>query len=479
MLRSGIIITVAAAVAATALAAEERKPRPKLPPDVEQVFGIAMAAPPEFAASALLRLVHRVPEKELRRDLMDMAFHVAAKAQAPVKLLPAPGTEVDTRSGSLAAAFRLNMDALSLQTRAIRDMIAVDPARAREMFGEMVPPSVAPAKCEDTLLPDVSPYYEAMAAVAQGTFTPAERARSEHLAFATAAFSRVSTIADLAPAARSLAALECNRQQYEIALGTLSSKLEGIPPDSRSFLHFSKVIELAIQAAFERARQLGAAPDPLIDAYRKFLVTQLRAPRCADSVTPAGMLQSASATELFGPRIRGDRPALTTEELTPELTEGEMKLVRYWQTAGAQRVYAECMKLRESPSGQTLSDGTRRSREWARQLTDFLSTLADWRAGEEASDADYYHEKATVYEALLELVPTGDSGDRVAGGFVEFLKSSNLQQRNPVEWFWHARETVNRVRTDHPERAAKILSEYRASGNIILMLEAMLDQMAL
>src|SRR3974377_1322361 len=132
--------------------------------------------------------------------------------------------------------------------------------------------------------------------------------------------------------------------------------------------------------------------------------------------------------------------------------------------------------LRESPSGQTLSDATRRSREWARQLTDFLNTLADWRPGEEASDADFYHEKATVYEALLELAPTGDVGDRVAGSFVEFLKSSNLQQQNPVEWFWHARETVNRVRADHPERAAKILSEYRASGNIVLMLEAMLDQ---
>ena len=476
MRRTAVLLALAAISAAATLAADERKPRPKLPPDVEQVFGMAMAAPPEFAASALLRLVPRVPEKELRRDLIDMAFHLAAKAQALVKLLPVPGTEVDTRSGSLAAAFRLNMDALSLQARAIRDMIAVDPARAREMFGEMAPPPIAPAKCEDTLLPDIFPFFEVMAAVAQGTFTPAEKAKSGHLAFATAALSRISTIADVAPAARALAALECNRQQYEIALGAFTSKLDGIPPDSRSFLYFSKVIELAIQTALDRARQLGAASDPLVDAYRKFLVTQFRAPRCADSgPTKAGILQSAPAAELFGPQIRGDRPALTREELTPEMTQGEMKLDRYWQSASAQRVYAECMKLRESPSGQTLSDATRRSREWARQLTDFLNTLADWRPGEEASDADYYHEKATVYEALLELAPTGDVGDRVAGSFVEFLKSSNLQQQNPVEWFWHARETVSRVRADHPERAAQILSEYRASGSIILMLEAMLD----
>lgn len=476
MRRATVIAVVTAISAAAAFAAEDAKPRPKLPPEVEQVYGIAMAAPPEFAASALLRLVARVPDKELRRDLIDMAFHLGAKAQAPVKLLPAPGTEVDTRSGSSAAAFRLDMDALSLQAHAVIQMAGVDPRRARQLFNEMAAPSIAPSKCEDTLLPDVSPYYEALAAVTQGTFTPAERAKSEHLAFATAMLSRVTTVADLAPAARMVAGLEWNRSQYEIALGTFSSTLEGIAPDSRSFLYFSKSIEAAVQMCVDRARQFGVAPDPLIDAYRKFLVTQYRAPRCADpGTTSATMLNRAPTTELFGPQVRADRPPLTAEELTPERIEGEMKIDRYWQSAGAQRVYAECMKLREGPAGYTVPNATRRSPEWNRQVTDFLSTLADWRATEEASDADFYHEKATVYEALLELVPPGDMSDRVITGFVDFLKGSSLIQQNPVEWFWHARETVNRVRTDHPQQAAKILAAYRASGNIILMLEAMLD----
>ena len=472
-------MAVAAVVWTIASAADDPKPRPRLSPDLEEVFGIAMAAPPEFAAAAMLRLKTRVPEKELRRELIDMAFHLAAKAQSPVKLLSVPGTELDTRSGSLAAASRLNMDALSLQSRAIRDMLAVDPARARELFSEITPPAVAPAGCEDTLLADVSPYYEALTAVTQGAFSAREQAKSEHIGFAASVLSRVSTVADLAPAFRALTALASNPQQYEIAMGTLTTKLEGISPDSRSFLFFSKYIEAAVQGAADRARQLGVAPDPLIDAYRKFLVTQLRAPRCAASGDSKGsILQASSSTDLFGPAVRGDRPALTPDEQKPDRIEGEMKLDRYWQSGGAQRVYAECMKLREGPGGYTLPDATRRSPEWGRQLTDFLSILADWRPGEDVSEADYFHEKATVYEALLELVPGGDQWDRVASNFVDFLKSSNLAQQRPVEWFWPAREAVNRVRPDHPERAVKMLAMYRASGNIVLMLEAMLDQVA-
>jgi hypothetical protein len=467
---------LAALCASTAFAAEERKERAKLPPDLEQLFGIAMAAPPEFASSALLRLGARVTDKELRRDLIEMAFRLAAKAQNRVRLTPFRGVDADTRSGNLGTALNLKMDALSLQARAVQDMLGVDPARARELFGEIARPTPSPASCEDSLLPDVSPYYEALAAVVEGGFTTKERARGEHLSFAAAMLSRVSSIAELAPAARMLTTIQFPRPQFEIALGAFTSRLDGIPLDNRSFLYFSKSIESEIVAVAERARALGASPDPLVETYRKFLVTQFRGPRCAGSEKPSGrMVQAGNTSELFGEAIRGDRPPLGPEELAPERVEGEMKLDRYWQTGQGQRIFEECLKLRQGPAGNTVSDATRRSREWTRQLTDFLNTLANWRPNDESSEEDYYHQKAIVYEALIELAPSGDLSGRIIAEFVDFLKSSNVQQSNAVEWFWHARSTVKRVAAGHPEQAAQLLAAYRASGNIVLVLEAMLE----
>ena len=459
--------------------AEKRKEPARLPAQLEPVFGIAMAAPPEFAASALLRLNSQITDRDLRRDLINMAFLLAAKSQNPVRLVASPGSEVDTRSGSLARALRLRMDALSLQSAAVQEMLTVDPHRARELFDQVNRPAISRAACEDSLLPDVTPYYDALSAVTKGGFSEKERAQGEHLAFARAALSRGATVPELAPLASTLASLDWPREYYEIALGSFTSKLEGIGPDSRAFLYFSKSIDRGIGALVSHARQLGSSPEALVETYRKFLVTQLRSARCADSELAAGrMVGGADQAALFGDGIRGEQPALNAEETTPEQVEGEIKIDRYWQTSGAKKVFEECLLLRQSPTGATLTDAARRTPEWARQLTDFLSTLADWRANDEPSEADYYHEKATVYEALLELAPAGDLGDRVIDSYVGFLKSSNLQQQNAVEWFSHARSTLNRVRSGHAGQAAKLLAAFRSSGSIVLMLEAMLDQVA-
>ncbi len=100
--------------------------------------------------------------------------------------------------------------------------------------------------------------------------------------------------------------------------------------------------------------------------------------------------------------------------------------------------------------------------------------LANWDARDESSDADFHNEKSTVYQALLELAPPGDLADRVMQSYVDFLRNSPLAQQNTVEWFAPALATVARIRPGHPEQAARLLASFRASGNIVLMLEAML-----
>src|SRR6185369_4249987 len=101
-----------------------------------------------------------------------------------------------------------------------------------------------------------------------------------------------------------------------------------------------------------------------------------------------------------------------------------------------------------------------------------------WRSSAEKSEDDYYHQRAIVYEALLELTPQGDMRNRVFDEYVAFLRGSNLQTQNPVEWYWHARSTINRLRPTQPTEAARLLTAFAASGNLILTLEALLDRIA-
>jgi hypothetical protein len=468
---------------AVSLAAQARKQpakpappeAPRLAPELETIYGMALAAPPEFAASALLRLTARVADKSLRRSLIDMSFHVAAKARTPVRLVSVPGIDADSRTAFQGSAMQLRLDALSLQAAAIRAMLADDPRRARDLFPELSHPRVAPSTCQDGLVADVSDYYLTAAAVARAGFTARERTEGEPIAFVRTVLSDASAIADMAPAAGMVAGLDWPREQFELAAGALAGKLEAAAPDCRSFLFHARPIDQAVAGVIARLQSSGGQAEALAEAYRKFLVTQLRAPRCADAEQGNLRFAGPEAGTLFGDAMRGEQPALTAEEMTPESVEGEMKREPYWQTSGARKVYEECLALRQSPSGVNYSEATRRTPEWNRRLTDFLSTLANWSPAEEASDADYYHQKATVYEALLELAPPGDAGPQLIQSYLDFLKSSNVQRDNPAEWFWHARSTVNRVRPVHPEQADRLLAAFRASGNIVLVLEAMLE----
>jgi hypothetical protein len=478
-LQRGWVALLLAALALPLCAAEQNKPKPKLPPELENVYAMALAAPPEFAANALLRLSERVSDPGLLTDVVTMAFSLAAAAHHPLRLEPLPGTEPDTAAASLGNALRLGLDGLSLQSRAVRQMLAINPVRGRELFNQMRRPALSRATCETALRPDVSAYYEALTAVAQTGFTPAERARTEDISFVTGALSRVAFVSELAPAATLVASLSWPRNQFEIAAGVLASRLDSMDVDSRAYLASAKSIDDAIGQVVLKAKSMGSLTEPLAAAYRGFITKHLLAPRCGDLEFTAGRFVQGGVTEIFGEEIRGELPPLSSDETAPEsILEGETAVARYWQSEPAQRVFQECMRLRQAPDGTNYNEAARRSREWSRQFGDVLNSMAGWKASDENSEADYFNQKATVYQALLELAPSGDASERVMASFVAFLRNSTLQQRSPVQWYWHARGALDRVRADQPDQAARIVAAFRTSGSIILMLDSMLDDVA-
>ncbi|HZT40508.1 MAG TPA: hypothetical protein VFA28_21640 [Bryobacteraceae bacterium] len=474
-MRLACILSFAAAIAASA----GEKARPRLPPDMQSLVDLAMATPPEFAADALLRIATsaNLRDPAAKRELIERAFQIAPRAQYATRLIAAPGAETDTRAGYLSSALRLRLDALSLQTRAITAMLSLDKTRAREMMPQLIHPAIEPLKCEDALIPDVSAYYDAVVALINGAFSDNQRAQEEHLRFALSQLSRASGVADIPGAASLLTSIGWSPPQFEALAGAIAARLAAIPPDSRAFWYYAQSIEDAMAGVVARAKQLGVGPEPLAQAYRAYLVSQLTAPRCGqrESEVRASGMRHESLPPLFGAEIRGDLPALSPEEMKPERTEGGIKIERYWQTDEAKRIFEACWKLRAGPNGAYYSEAARNTPEWNRALRDFLNLLAGWNGAAEASEADYFHEKAIVFEALLELAPPGELRDRVLENYVVFLQGSTLAGQSPVEWFWHVRATVDRLAANGAA-SAQLRRALERSGNVILTLEAILDE---
>jgi hypothetical protein len=410
---------------------------PKLPEPYLSIAGLAYGAPPEIAADALLRMAEygKLADRDLRRDLIEQAFRLAASAKFSVRLQGLPGSTTDTRSGSLSQSYGLKLDTLSLQSRAVRDLLPLDQSKARELFQDIARPTLAQLACDDALVYEVSDYYQTLGAVASAGFTPKERAKEEHVSFLLDYLSQAAAPA-LAPLASVIQGAGVTPQQREILWARFNGLLENLQPDDRSYsaslAALSRLSAPEMQASLERFRQKSHGCE-------------------SDSVAPNGAKNTPQSKTATG---------------TP-------KLERYWQSPAAQQLLQAGQKLRFGPQRNLLTDAERAAPQWQQQLADYLGQLSAWTPDQEKSEADYYHQKCAVYQSLVELIPPGPQHDKLLEDYIDFISNSNLYRQSPSEWFLGPLDLLERVQSGSPG-PTKVLDAFLASGNPALAVEARL-----
>jgi len=415
------------------IAALLRAEPPKLPEPYQSIAEQAHSVSPEFAAEALLRVVesHKITVVESRRDLVEQAFRLAGSAKFRVRMRGLPGAMVDTRSGYLSKAYDLKLDALSLASRAVRDMVPIDSTRARAMFQEIPRPQLAPLSCDDPLVYEVSDYYRTLSTIADSSFSEKERKKDEHINFFLDYLLQATSPAQLAPLAVAIKTVGVTPEQREILWNRLAGVLENMQPDDRSY-----------SASLREVAQ--AIPPELHASLEKYL------------------RKSSGCKE--------------DSESPPAKTGSTPKIERYWESVATHILLDGAQKLRFGTEGKLLTDADRSSQEWQQQLTDYLRQLGEWGPGQEKSEADYYHQKCVVYEALVELIPPGPQRDTILTGYLDFIGNSSLQQQSPAEWFMHAHSMLERVRSTNSGEPSKVLEGFQKSGNPILALYSTLER---
>ncbi len=209
----------------------------KLPEPLRSLSDLASAAPPEFAADALLRIVEsgRVADRNAGRALVEQAFQAAASASFPVRMQAIAGAATDTESGSLNQAYALALDALSLQSRAVRAMLPLDRALARDLFGQIVRPTLAPLTCDDALVYKPDDYYQALTAVVNGTFSAKEKAKDEHLNLLIDVLGQAMSPLQLSPLASVIESAGVTAAQRQLLWARFNALMAAMQPDDRSF----------------------------------------------------------------------------------------------------------------------------------------------------------------------------------------------------------------------------------------------------
>ncbi len=165
----------------------------------------------------------------------------------------------DTRSGNLSQAYDLKLDALSLESRAVRDLLSLDGAKARELFQNIPRPTLTSLSCDDALVYDVSDFYQTLGAVANAAFTQKERDKEEHVNFLLDYLGQATSPVQLAPLALVIKAANVTPAQRDILWNRFNGLLEGVQADERSFsaslADLSQIVTPEMQASFDKYRQ--------------------------------------------------------------------------------------------------------------------------------------------------------------------------------------------------------------------------------
>lgn len=462
---------------------EERLFRDRL--QVETLLSYARTVPPELAADALLRLADssKVADRRWKLELLEEAFRNAAQAQHAVKKTHAPGTAIDTRSGYLGNAYRLDLDRLSLQCRIIKSLLALDKTKARRLFTEITLYRLDPLTCDDALGYDVEVFYETATRVLNTAYAPAEIRRQLPIEFARRLVKRLTSPAQVAPAAQFILSLQPTPAQLELLVSDYCEALRAIAGDSRSFFHRLTAPFAAAESLVKACQQKGVPCGEILLALRTYLVNNFTGARCADSYRGDARLdmEARLIRSLFEDLKRypcvGETEILplARDDYRPAKVESAAKVFPYWRSAKARALLQRVQKLRWKNNNQPFSEEERLDSDWQYRFSLTLTELTLWSAEDEKSEEDYFHQKSVIYYGLFPIAPAGVAREKLLYDWITFLSGSTLQRSAPLEWFHHVNNLLTQARTARRDERLQILDALKQSNNPVFYLYAEMD----
>lgn len=451
-------------------------------PRVNEVVTASDALPASLGADAMIRLAVKLSPHcpHLAKDLLQRAFERAETVKGEMEYKRAARSYLtDSRISYAANAYSLQMDRLSLGSRATLAMVDLDPKLAIRFFERIRPPRPAAAGCSSPFVPDVSIYYDTLYKVL--ALLRIRKPRND--AEAQQSFVQIEEVVgattspvQLMPLAAVLEKVDLASAQLSALLGNLVAAIENFPVDDRSLSadeHWRLFAGTPIEAIAKLAalsRKHNVSPDSLVQAYRDYLDRSMRGPHCADNL-PQG--ESALATAIqslneqlaaFGPGIEPIGVPESKPPIEPAPAEGE-----YWLGAKTEQLLMDGKHLNFDDNWRPYKEGDRKKPEWQDRVRLLLNHMEDWRPSDEQDPADYYHQRCMMLYGTLRYLSLGALYDRVVSTWIATFEESSLQWENPAEWYFEVSRFLRFSKKDDKGRIPQsALASLKNSSNAYL-----------
>jgi len=460
-----LLCAMLAAAAGAPAGGQERRLRE---PPLDTLIADARTVPAEFSADTLIRLAGFPQVSTAKKiELLDEAFHRAHSARDEYRLSARPELPDDSRQGAQRQAYATGLNRVSLQSRAVQQMAFIDPPRGRELF-EWIDLNVSAASCDGPLVPAVDDYYTALGYVARSTFG-SDRAAS--LWFLEFHLWRAHLPSEMPAVARAMQRFQPKVEEAAYLEDVLRVILQGSRPDPRGFSSASLDIVQRLTDLQKAHRELSVGGFDIMTSLRDYLTTQLKGPRCADSLTEQMTVPAFNAALTVLDADYAVKP-IDGASLRPSRMLAPALIDYYWQSPEARRLREGWMDLRgrdRLPARLSV----RVTPEWRDQAELLLTRIEQWTGAREPAPRDYLYQKSVLLMGLLELMPESPVRVRALRALVEFLRHEDNDRNLRSLWFAMLSRLLEQARGANRDQ---ILSALEESRHPVMSLYARLER---
>ncbi|MGP8245187.1 MAG: hypothetical protein ACLQVN_11805 [Bryobacteraceae bacterium] len=431
-------------------------------PDIVRVLDLARQAPGEFAADSLIRLASLDSlEKPRRIALLEEAFRRAGEAKQPLKRRVVI-TRVAGPARFLARAYNQDLDALSLELRAVEALLPLDARKARELALKMPAPRIPKVACSEFQTYDVDRLYTVLGEVARRSYTAREAEHGGPLRLLDPQVAALTSPEQAGPAALMLAAITVDDRGFRTLVSDFQQALREMTGDDRSFTATESALGPQIEALVHACQRRSVSSLPLLEGYRLFLVNHLAGARCADNemerpVTEGTAIaltggfvdpQAPAVIQFFNDRLQvSPLQPLTETEVTPSHVAGRAAGLEGCQDAGCKAAATLYTALYTDGKGALLGDAQRRTPEWRAALRQFLEAVSHgWNDAPGDAGLKTFTEKCEYYARALELARDPADKELVARAWLDYVEQAGAPRATPAVWFLPIHQILARTR---------------------------------
>jgi len=464
-------------------AAPDKRTNPVLPHEVQAILDIVQDVAPELHSDALLALIESSEklDRPMKIKFAREAAEEALQASAPIRMSSGVLLEGhDSAEGLQIRDYDRGLDRLSLLSRSVIEMGALDPVEAWKLASSMLLPDMPPVGCSSALAYNPAAYYAALRAVSQSANTIPGRSKSARVDLLAPAVSQLQTHTQVIPALKLLSEPGLSAHERELLTGLFLNALARLTGDRRGFT--AEMLHAGPTGAAKLYQILESA-DPgsglaLLKGYRAYLVSNYSAGGCAelwDSLKVVG-IGKGSSLQARVQHARTDRSlpdpvdqfnvefrdSLTRAGLGPiHFSEiggqdpGEKATIHEYQNGGLQLMKNAAERLRFDKQDEYQSRATRMSDAWRAEAMHYLESVDDWQ-GNPSNPLETTHVKNEMYSALIDLAPQQDLRLLAIDRDLSMIENCGLENANPSAWMELMLELEHAIPYDGPDHAKQV-----------------------